>query len=163
MKGRLPLFVILGSSLTFLASLYLSWVGPTTDPIKRLLSSGQGATGALSLLNLFSRSAYYHFPTDGWTSFGQAAAITAVALALCALVSLVRPEREALLPFGGCAIALVTLTLVRDGGGTEMTLHVQLPASLPDDGVPGWWPMVRGGWQDTVDRLAAATERAAVR
>jgi uncharacterized protein YndB with AHSA1/START domain len=58
---------------------------------------------------------------------------------------------------------IVTLTLERDGGGTEMTLHVQLPASLPDDGVPGWWPLVRGGWQATVDRLAAETERATVR
>lgn len=58
---------------------------------------------------------------------------------------------------------LVTLTLERDGSGTAMTLHVELPTNLPDDGVPGWWPMVRGGWQETVDRLALAIERAGVR
>lgn len=49
----------------------------------------------------------------------------------------------------------VTLDLIRTSEGTELTLHVALPADLPDDGVPGWWPMVRGGWSDTVDRLAA--------
>jgi uncharacterized protein YndB with AHSA1/START domain len=56
---------------------------------------------------------------------------------------------------------LVTVTLAQVGTRTEMTLHVELPANLPDDGVPGWWPMVRGGWQDTVDRLAATLERTA--
>jgi uncharacterized protein YndB with AHSA1/START domain len=50
----------------------------------------------------------------------------------------------------------VTVMLSHEGGHTEMTVHVKLPASLPDDGVPEWWPMVRGGWGDTVDRLAAA-------
>jgi uncharacterized protein YndB with AHSA1/START domain len=50
----------------------------------------------------------------------------------------------------------VTVTLSQEGGRTEMTVHVELPASLPDDGVPEWWSMVRGGWRDTVDRLAAA-------
>jgi len=49
----------------------------------------------------------------------------------------------------------VSLNLKQTESGTKMTLHVELPANLPDDGVPGWWPMVRGGWQDTVDRLAA--------
>jgi uncharacterized protein YndB with AHSA1/START domain len=53
---------------------------------------------------------------------------------------------------------LVTMTLSRHDGRTEMTVLVELPADLPDDGVPGWWSMVRGGWRDTVDRLAAALE-----
>ena len=56
---------------------------------------------------------------------------------------------------------LVTLTLRQTGEATEMTVHVELPASLPDDGVPNWWPLVRNGWQDTVDRLAATFERTA--
>jgi uncharacterized protein YndB with AHSA1/START domain len=51
---------------------------------------------------------------------------------------------------------LVTVTFSRLDGRTEMTLHVELPASLSDDDVPGWWSMVRDGWRDTVDRLAAA-------
>jgi uncharacterized protein YndB with AHSA1/START domain len=49
----------------------------------------------------------------------------------------------------------VTLVLAQTGAGTELTIHVELPADLPADGVPGWWPLVRGGWSDTVDRLAA--------
>jgi uncharacterized protein YndB with AHSA1/START domain len=53
----------------------------------------------------------------------------------------------------------VTMTLSQLDGRTEMTLRVELPAELPDDGVPGWWPMVRGGWRDTVDRLAAELGR----
>lgn len=54
---------------------------------------------------------------------------------------------------------LVTVTLSQVDGRTEMTLHVELPASLPDDGVPEWWPLVQGGWRDTVDRLAAGLAR----
>jgi hypothetical protein len=98
-RGRLPLFVILGSSLAFLASLFLNWTSAPVVPQN---------SGALSILNLFST-----FSWNGWASpFGQAAAIAAVALALCALVTLSRPELEAALPIGGCAIALLTLTLV---------------------------------------------------
>ena len=51
---------------------------------------------------------------------------------------------------------LVTVTLDSADGGTEMTVHVELPASLPEDGVPGWWSHARDGMRDTVDRLAAA-------
>ena len=51
---------------------------------------------------------------------------------------------------------LVTVTLGITDGGTEMTVHVELPASLPDDGVPEWWSHARDGMRDTVDRLAAA-------
>jgi uncharacterized protein YndB with AHSA1/START domain len=49
----------------------------------------------------------------------------------------------------------VSLRLKQTNSGTKMTLYVELPASLPDDGVPSWWPMFRGGMKDTVDRLAA--------
>lgn len=99
MRGRLPLVVMLGGSLAFLASLYLNWTSAAVVPQR---------SGALSLLNLYSA-----FSWNGWASvFGQAAAIAAVALALCALVSLRRPELEVALPVGGCSIALLTLTLV---------------------------------------------------
>src|SRR5262245_23308654 len=54
---------------------------------------------------------------------------------------------------------LVTVTFSRSAEGTELTVRVQLPADLPDDGVPEWWPMVRGGMRDTVDRLAATLVR----
>jgi len=56
------------------------------------------------------------------------------------------------------ASPLVTLVLSELGDRTEMTLHVEVPASLPDDGVPGWWTMAEGGWRDTVDRLEAKLE-----
>jgi uncharacterized protein YndB with AHSA1/START domain len=48
----------------------------------------------------------------------------------------------------------VTMSLEDTDGRTELTVHVELPASLPDDGVPGWWSMAADGWRDTVDRLA---------
>ena len=54
---------------------------------------------------------------------------------------------------------LVTVTLAQRGESTELTVRVQLPPDLPDDGVPEWWPMVRGGMRDTVDRLVAALTR----
>ena len=50
---------------------------------------------------------------------------------------------------------LVTVTLSQVYERTELTVQVELPAGLPDDGVPEWWSHVRGGWRDTVDRLAA--------
>ena len=57
----------------------------------------------------------------------------------------------------------VTLRLKETNSGTKMTLHVELPANLPDDGVPNWWPMFRGGMKDTVDRLAAQLNRTRTR
>jgi uncharacterized protein YndB with AHSA1/START domain len=59
------------------------------------------------------------------------------------------------------ASPLVTITLSELGDRTEMTLHVEVPAHLPDDDVPGWWSMAEGGWRDTVDRLEAKLERTA--
>jgi uncharacterized protein YndB with AHSA1/START domain len=53
----------------------------------------------------------------------------------------------------------VTVTFDRDGERTAMTVHVELPADLPDDGMPGWWSLARDGWRDTVNRLAARLER----
>ena len=49
----------------------------------------------------------------------------------------------------------VTVTFEGIDDRTALTVHVEVPASLPDDGVPGWWSMARDGWRDTVDRLAA--------
>ena len=49
----------------------------------------------------------------------------------------------------------VSVVLTRRGDRTELALHVELPAGLPDDGLQQWWSMIRDGWRDTVDRLAA--------
>jgi uncharacterized protein YndB with AHSA1/START domain len=54
---------------------------------------------------------------------------------------------------------LVTLTFEERDGRTELTVHVELPANLPDDGVPGWWSYVEHGMRETVDRLAAEIVR----
>ena len=56
---------------------------------------------------------------------------------------------------------LVTVSFDESARGTELTLHVELPASLPDDGVPGWWSFAKDGWRDTVDRLATELARRA--
>jgi hypothetical protein len=49
----------------------------------------------------------------------------------------------------------VTLTDVRER--TEMSIHVELSASLSEDGVREWLSIgIRDGWRDTVDRLPAA-------
>lgn len=53
----------------------------------------------------------------------------------------------------------VTVTFAGSNGRTELTLHVELPASLADDGVPGWWSNALAGWRHTVDRLADALAR----
>ena len=54
---------------------------------------------------------------------------------------------------------VVTVTLDRVGARTGLTLHVELPPDLADDGLRQWWSMIRDGWRDTVDRLAAQFER----
>ena len=66
MKGRFPLLVMLAGSVTFLASLNLTWVS-AGDPSQALRTRH----GALSILNLFSNA----FAFEGWGAFGQAAAI----------------------------------------------------------------------------------------
>ena len=51
----------------------------------------------------------------------------------------------------------VTLMFTRNGDRTEMLLHVELPESLSEAEVEEGLSLgVRNGWQDTVDRLAAA-------
>jgi uncharacterized protein YndB with AHSA1/START domain len=58
----------------------------------------------------------------------------------------------------------VTVTLVPVGDQTEMSVRVELPASLSEEQVREWWSMgVKNGWRHTVDRLAVALSRAAAR
>ena len=53
----------------------------------------------------------------------------------------------------------VTVVFEQADGRTLLTVHVELPATLPADGVPGWWAYVENGMRETVDRLAAALAR----
>jgi uncharacterized protein YndB with AHSA1/START domain len=56
----------------------------------------------------------------------------------------------------------VTVTLDQADGRTEMTVHVELPASFSGERVEEWFSSgVLEGWRDTVDRLAAALARTA--
>jgi uncharacterized protein YndB with AHSA1/START domain len=51
---------------------------------------------------------------------------------------------------------LVTVVLEHVGEHTEMTVHVELPASFSADSMPeDWFGHVQSGWRDTVGRLAA--------
>jgi hypothetical protein len=53
--------------------------------------------------------------------------------------------------------ALVTVMLSASREGTEMIVRVELPASLPEDGVREWLSLgIRDGWRQTVNRLAGA-------
>ena len=55
---------------------------------------------------------------------------------------------------------LVTVTFSQVRGHTELTVHVELPASFSEDQVQEWLSMgIRQGWRDTVDRLAAGLAR----
>ena len=99
MRRRLSLIVLLASSSVFLGSLYLTWVesgGPAVATNKP-----QGP------LDLFSGGITY----DGWGSWGQAAALVALALAVGAGAALLRPQRETHLPFAGAGMALLYLAL----------------------------------------------------
>ena len=59
---------------------------------------------------------------------------------------------------------LVTVTLSQVSGKTEMTVHVELPASLSEAEVHEWLSLgIQNGWRDTVDRLAATFASTSVR
>src|SRR5262249_2494447 len=54
---------------------------------------------------------------------------------------------------------LVTVTVKPRDGTTELTVHVELPASFRPETMPdGWFDHVEQGWRDTVDRLASAAQ-----
>ena len=93
MTRRLPLFVLLAGAVTFLASLYLTWVAADST------ATGNSTQGLLKLFSAFS--------SDGWGPFGEAAAVLAVALVAGAGVSLLRPQLARRLPLAGVAFALV--------------------------------------------------------
>lgn len=94
MRGRIALFVLLGSSLAFLASLFLPWRDTTTPSFVFVTSAtpfnlGQGGQ------------------VDGWVGGpGDVAVLLVVALALATIAALRRPELAAKLPFGRLALAL---------------------------------------------------------
>ncbi len=94
MKGRLPLFMLLASALTFLASLFLPW-RETQAP---------DSSGVPGLLDQFSGSAR---EIDGWvTGTGDVAVLLVVAIVLATIAALRRPHLAAKLPLRSLAVAL---------------------------------------------------------
>lgn len=93
MRERVPLVVLLVSSLAFLASLYLTWVAGGPRAVDN------SPTG---VLDLFSGISY-----GGWGPYGQAAAVMALALGAAAGASLLRPRMSDRLPLATSALSLV--------------------------------------------------------
>src|SRR5215472_5593782 len=125
MRGRWPLYLLLGSALTFLASLYLPWYAVTND-----------RTGILNLIGVAGIGSGGG-TADGWaTTAGTAASLAAVALVVAVAATLVRPglldDRLPLVPVAlalgylGVA-ALVALRanemLIRASGQAGAHLH----------------------------------------
>jgi uncharacterized protein YndB with AHSA1/START domain len=54
---------------------------------------------------------------------------------------------------------LVTVTLSQVDGRTELTVRVELPATLSGSHMPQWFEHAEAGMRDTVDRLVASLER----
>ena len=97
MKARLPLLVMLGGSLTFLASLYLTWVTVARPTCHGLFCDLNAP--------LFT----------GWSSgVGDAAALMALALAAAAIACMIRPSLADLLSLGAAALMLVYLAVAAD-------------------------------------------------
>jgi len=102
MTRRLPLLLLLASSVVFLASLFMRWIGSAHNPI-----TGSQTGGLL----IFGGGVSY----DGWGPFGSAAAILALALVAGVGWSLVRPQVETRLPLASCAFALLFFALINAG------------------------------------------------
>jgi hypothetical protein len=139
MRGRILLFVLLASALTFLASLFMPWRERALG-----ITIGQGP---------FTPSQGGQF--DGWvTGTGDIAVLLVIALVLAAVATLRRPQLAAGLPIGSLgvatgyfAVAVVlevhTMTAISAGGftssvGTKGTVnlkdvfgHLQAPQDSP--------------------------------
>jgi hypothetical protein len=93
MRGRLPPFVLLASSLTFLASLFLPWREVAAPPCCTLQGLSSGGGHAI----------------DGWVSGpGDVAVLLVVALVLATVR---RPQLAARLPIGSIGVALGYFTV----------------------------------------------------
>jgi hypothetical protein len=101
-RGRLPLFVLLGSSLTFLASLYLPWEAAAAKPCAH-------PHDLPCILNLYSES---NVELNAWGPFGQPAAVLALALAVTAVAAIARPRLASRLPLATAGLALFFFTVL---------------------------------------------------
>jgi hypothetical protein len=112
MNRRLPLWVLLASSLVFLASLFLPWRDTTSNVV----------FGDQGFLNLLAGGS-----VDGWLALaGDVAVLLVVTIVLATVAALRRPQLAVRLPIGGLgvalgyfafAVAVEVHTLTREFGG----------------------------------------------
>lgn len=106
MRDRVPLFVLLASALTFLASLYLPWQEASSH-----FGTSGGEVGVLGLLSISGGS------SDGWTTqAGVVASLAALLIAATAAVALLRPgavgHHVPIFPFALVVLYLAIAALV---------------------------------------------------
>jgi hypothetical protein len=140
MKGRLPLFVLLASALTFLASLYLPWqVSPRAcNPAGTDCFSGTSS--------------------DAWSSsLGDAAAVIGVALVAATAAALVRRRLVGRLPLAAGALLAVYM-----GIATAALLRARVVGFAPfDHNVHFHWGY--GAYLGVASGIAAAVVAAVIR
>jgi len=112
MRTRLPLYVLLASALTFLASLFLPWRETVPET-----PSGSGVTGVLTLFEGGS--------VGGWVEVaGDVAVLLVVAIALATVGALRRPQLGARLPVRGLGVALGYFAVAIAVGLQRLTAEV---------------------------------------
>jgi hypothetical protein len=114
--------VLLASALTFVASLFLSWVQSN-------LGAGANYFTTQDAFNLFDGVS-----SDGWGLYGQAATLVALALAAGAGASLLRPGPDRRLPLVSAGVALLYLALFNaaqiHGFGVVEGAYARVPVQL---------------------------------
>ena len=135
MRRQWSTLVVLVGSLVFLSSLYLPWRQATCGNTQSGSFKGPGDVAGLP--NLFLSSCR---SIDGLSSnVGRAAAVIALVLLTVALTALVRPDLEARLPLGTCALATTyfaaavarqTVSLARRQPAESLPLHARLGTYL---------------------------------
>lgn len=127
MSRRISLYVLLASSLTFLASLFLPWRQARMP----------AASGVQSLLNQFTGNGREF---DGWvTGAGDVAVLLVVAIVVATIVAFRRPHLVERLPLGSLAVALAYFAVA-----LALTVH-----TLSDDflgAFTGHPPKVHASW-----------------
>ena len=97
MRASIPLYVLLASSLTFLSSLFLPWIGVTVP-------SATGDQGVLGLLDQFAGGGGQ---INGWVGGpGDIAVLLVIAIAIATIATLRRPHPAARLPICSLGVAL---------------------------------------------------------
>jgi hypothetical protein len=127
-RGRLWLFVLLASALTFLVSLFLPWRDTTAPAVL----DGAGAEGLLNLLE--GRQ------VDGWLAVaGDVAVLVVVAIVLATVAALRRPQLAPNLPIGGLGVALGYFAVA-------VAVEVHTLSQVFVGGFTGHPPAIHGSW-----------------